>query len=158
MLRLFHEIQIWTWMSYTSFMICVQVSLAFWETCHHLLVVSPSNRSRMIGTVNGWLGRPVKVLFTSVSGAIVTGWDDVPSSNPIFTLCSLASWLTTTGRACLPDMLYLTEAKLCRSTGNYKQVGEGIILSICLLFYLCSCLFKPKSWTWLTMLPRWCDG
>ena len=36
----------------------------------------------MVGTVDYGLGRPDKVPFTSVSGAIVTGGDDGPSDAP----------------------------------------------------------------------------
>ena len=58
------------------------------ETCRYLLVVSPSNRRverkscRMVGIVDAGQGRPVEVPFTSLSGAIVTGWDDGPSNTP----------------------------------------------------------------------------
>ena len=140
----------------TSIIICVQVSLSFWETCSHLLVVSPGNKNierkwfQLVGTVDVWLGMPVKVPFTSVSGAIVTGWDDGPSSTAIFIFCSLASWLMTTGRACVPDIP-------CRGrlSGEWQRVSIGPPCLSCLgdgapeinsVVYRCYFFIPDYSW------------
>ena len=71
----------------------------------------------------------------------MTGRDDGPSSALIFILCSLASWLTTTGQVCVPDMLYLTKGSVLYDyspsmTGKKRYYFEHLLIILSLFLFV----------------------